>query len=279
MGIGMRYTEPSISAALEELLAGGCDRLILLPLYPQYSIATTGSAFNAVVRVLRVAASRPSEVHFIPAFYRAPEFIAAHAERIAAAMRHAPPRAHLLFSAHGLPVSYVRKARDPYLRQTQETVSAILAHLELFHDIVPHAYHLAWQSRVGPARWLAPPVEGVLQRLGGAGVNGVVVAPISFVNEHIETLYEIDILFAAAARTAGIPDFRRVKGVADHPGLISAWERILLPFLEVESGVAEKGIKQICERCLLPPAPACRRGKRCCNCGYRFPEWRRYAQA
>jgi ferrochelatase len=273
--VGMRYTEPSIGAAVRGLVARDVERLIVLPLYPQYSIATTGSAFNCVVRELKAAGRRPPRLHFIPAFHREPAFIGAHAEQIATALHAAPPGAHLLFSAHGLPVSYIRRAGDPYLRQTQESVAAIVRQLASAHGLLP-VHHLAWQSRVGPARWLRPSMEETIRRLADTGCRALVVAPLSFVSDHIETLYEIDILCAELAQRAGIDVFQRCPGVGGHPALVQALEEALLPLLRPAD---EEQWAQSCERCLLPPGPACAGAGVCRNCGHRLPAWRRYLQA
>lgn len=264
--VGMRYTEPSIGRAVDEALAAGATRLICLALYPQYSIATTGSAFNAVVRHLGRQRRKTPSIHFVPAFYRQPGYIEALCDRIGTALDAAPVDAHLLFSAHGLPVSYLRRLRDPYARQIQETVALILQELRSSRGHCP-PFQLSWQSRVGPTRWLSPATRTVLSSLGAANVPAVVVAPISFAGDHLETLYEIDIELAEVARAAGMVNFLRVPALDLHPRFVDALCDVLTPALQGEQA-------PLCERCLLP-CPAHHRGRRRCrDCGYALPFWR-----
>jgi ferrochelatase len=131
-----------------------------------------------------------------------------------------PAEAHVFFSAHGVPKSYVEEAGDPYQREIEACAALIMGRLRerLGHD---NPYTLAYQSRVGPVEWLKPYTEDALRDLGKAGVNDLVVVPISFVSEHIETLEEIDIEYREIATEAGIRHFRRVPALDTDPTFIS----------------------------------------------------------
>jgi len=126
---------------------------------------------------------------------------------------------------------------------------------------------LAWQSRVGPVHWIEPSTDDAIRALGGTGVRNLVVVPVSFVSDHLETLYEIDQLYAQVAEDCGIDHFRRTEAMGVHPAFIDALSAAVEPEL-VDSG------HPACERCLLPvPYPRHMKFK-CTDCGYRFPTWR-----
>ncbi|MGC8762497.1 MAG: ferrochelatase [Acidobacteriota bacterium] len=232
--VGMRYWRPSIAETCREVAASGASRLVLLPLYPQESGTTTGSAFREARRALREA-HFAGEVFEIPSFHREEGYLAAMAARIEEALEGAPPRSRALFSAHGLPLSVAR--RDPYPGQVLETVAALCertglacGRLALEDPPVGPFYgpgegrmraQLAWQSKVGPARWLQPSVEAVLARWAQEGVAHAVAVPVAFVNEHSETLYELDVLYAGRARELGLT-FRRAATVGTAPAFLGA---------------------------------------------------------
>jgi ferrochelatase len=123
---------------------------------------------------------------------------------------------HLLFSAHSIPESYVRNG-DPYLDQTKKSV-------ELIMDRLGHKnpYQLSFQSKIGPVKWLEPFTNDAIKKLGAQGIDDVLVIPISFVSEHIETLYELDILYKKVAAEAGVANFRRVPALNSDPTFIRA---------------------------------------------------------
>jgi ferrochelatase len=130
-----------------------------------------------------------------------------------------PAQAHIFFSAHGVPRSYVEEAGDPYQREIEACVGLIMQRLaaRLGH---PNPHTLAYQSRVGPVEWLRPYTDDALRELGEQGVKDLVVVPISFVSEHIETLEEIDIEYREIAAEAGIVNFRRVPALDTDPTFI-----------------------------------------------------------
>ncbi len=264
--IGMRYTSPTIAHAVDRAIELGIDRLVVLALYPQYSISTSGSAFNAVARRLSERGKGEIETDFIPAFYRLPGYLQAMAGRIVRALSDAPDDAHLLFSAHGVPVRYVRRLGDPYARQIQETIGLLLPRVETVLGRELDA-SLAWQSRVGPIRWLGPSTEEAIRSLAASGVRALVVVPISFVCDHLETLYEIDIEYARSARELGIKHFTRTEALDADSRFLDALADAVAPALRGAG-------RALCEICLLP-LPAGGGGDQTCReCGYPRASWR-----
>ncbi len=221
--VAMRYWSPFTEDAVDELLAYRPDRLVLLPLYPQYSFATTRSSLDHFHRVW-AARGHQTPVATVAQWYDHPGYLTAMVERITATLAQMPTGdgspVHLVYSAHGVPLSLIKKG-DPYQRHIEEQVKLLTARLDEWSR-TPDRVHLGYQSRVGPTKWLEPSIESVLHRLGQAGVRRILVVPISFVSDHSETLYEIDILYRGLAREAGIPVFSRMGSLNDSPTFIRA---------------------------------------------------------
>ncbi|MBI4483315.1 MAG: ferrochelatase [Acidobacteria bacterium] len=217
--VGMRLWRPFLPEALEQIRSHGINRLVVLPLFPQFSVTTTGSCYRELNRWMR-SDSPPVERLDIQSWYRHPGYLQALASLVAEEMnKFADPRPqeiHLLFSAHGLPEKYVRNG-DPYQDQVQQTVELLRDHLPA--DV---PWGLSYQSRVGPVRWLEPSTDEMIRQLASRGVQQLLVVPISFVSDHSETLFEIDILYRAKAHAAGIREFRRVPALNTHPLFIEA---------------------------------------------------------
>lgn len=215
--VAMRYWNPLTREAAAAVQAASLDHLILLPLYPQYSFATTVSSLKEWQRVYRPAPGAPA-ARTINEFHTHPQYIQALSERIATTLTHfeQPERTHLVFSAHGLPMSLIERG-DPYQRHVQETVAAVLA-----CGGWPNAHTLCYQSRVGRQKWLEPSLHETIERLARAGEKQLVVVPVSFVTEHIETLHEINIETREEAVSAGVEQFEMVPSVGDSPRFISA---------------------------------------------------------
>lgn len=224
--VGMRCWKPSIDDAVEQMLRDGIEELVLLPLFPQYSVTTTGSClkyFESLAKNLGL--SSKMRIATVREWFSEPLYIKAMAGLIREAADGFPPDEEelcLLYSAHSLPASYVEKG-DPYFEQTKETVELINAELGR-----KHSFRLSFQSKVGPVRWLGPATRDVLLELGRNGTRRVVVVPVSFVSDHIETLQEIDISYRDLALGAGIKDFRRAAALNTHPVFIEALTAIVL---------------------------------------------------
>jgi len=212
----MRYWEPSIAGALESIRREGFRRLVLLPLYPQESRSTTGSCLTEARRALRRMGFAP-DVREIRSFWEEPGFLEAMASSAERAMAGLPPGARVLYCAHGLPLVSARD--DPYPGQVESTVRSIQERLRWRFP-----FAIAWQSRVGPMRWLEPSVETVMRRWAAVGVRQAALAPVAFVSEHSETLYELDILYAGMARRLGM-EVARVPTVRCTPVFIRGLAR------------------------------------------------------
>jgi len=230
----MRYWTPFTEDAVRALKAAGpLDELVLLPLYPHYSYATTLSSMKEWRRVYGNPVGGPPE-HAIESFYSHPSYIEAVVKKIGVCLRQFPEssRIHLLFSAHGLPMSLVEKG-DPYPKQIAETVRLVCESGAKQYAGWPKTHLLCYQSRVGPSKWLEPPFLGTMERLGHEGVKEMLVAPISFVTEHIETLHEINIDGRIDAKKWGIERFRMMPAVGDSQPFIAALQDEVLKALEI----------------------------------------------
>jgi protoporphyrin/coproporphyrin ferrochelatase len=225
----MRYWHPLTSEAVEALRkAGPLDEIVLLPLYPHYSYATTLSSLKEWRRIYGKSDGGPPE-HTINHFYDHPLYIQALVQRIGSMLRQFPEssRIHLVFSAHGLPVSLIEKG-DPYPKQIEATVHMVCEQGVKQYAGWPRRHLLCYQSRVGPAKWLQPSLTETIGQLGQQGVKEMLVVPISFVTEHIETLHEINIEARADAKKLGIETYRMMPAVGDSPLFIAALTDLVL---------------------------------------------------
>ncbi len=214
--VAMRNWHPDTATMLRAAQGDGVTHLVALPLYPQYSYATTRSSVNELKHLLDASSYKPA-LAIVDQHCDEPLYVDAVADvtrKALAAFRCAPHDVHVIFSAHGLPVSYIEKG-DPYLVQVKRTMAAVVARLQ--H---PGPVHLAFQSRLGPQKWLAPSTDDLLRELGVSGARGACVVPVAFVTEHVETLNEIDIQYRAIAREAHIPEFDRACAVKCHPSYV-----------------------------------------------------------
>ncbi|MGH6917850.1 MAG: ferrochelatase, partial [Geminicoccaceae bacterium] len=215
--MAMRYWHPLSEAAVAEVADWRPDRILLLPLYPHYSAATTGSSLAAWHEAAR-AAGLDVPTRAICCYPLEQGFVQAHA----ALVREAWPKAaaagrpRLLFSAHGLPEAFIRKG-DPYQWQIEQTCAAVAKALQ----IADLDWQVCYQSRVGPQTWIGPFTDQEVERAGADGVP-LVVCPIAFVSEHIETLVEMDDEYATLAARSGVPTYVRVPTLSARPEFIEA---------------------------------------------------------
>jgi ferrochelatase len=230
--VAMRYWHPLTEEVVHQLESHAFRELVLLPLYPQYSRTTTGSSFNEWQRRFTPQLARAVTVKTVRDFHDHPLYIEAAAERINQGLEkfrrtngsatRLPADVHLLFSAHGVPVSVIQ-AGDPYQSQVEATVNLVLARGAWTN---PHS--LCYQSRSGPGRWLRPYLEEALRDLATRGVERLLVIPISFVSDHVETLHEIDIEARELAQGLGIGQFEVTRGLNDSPKFIAALGDLVL---------------------------------------------------
>jgi ferrochelatase len=197
---------PFIREAVEQARADGCARLVGVSLYPQWCSATTESAF---FDLRKAALGMPlAEVDRYPAD---PGYLDALTSTVREALRRfpQPARVHVLFSAHGVPQSLIRRG-DPYQREIRQTVEGVLQRLP-----AGQPWSLSYQSKVGPVKWLTPATAEHLPELAHQGVREVLVVPVAFVSDHIETLHEQRILLAGIAHAAGIEHYEVATAIND----------------------------------------------------------------
>jgi ferrochelatase len=228
--IGMRYWHPFTEEAIAQIKNDGINKVVILPLYPQFSISTSGSSF----RVLEEKWSSDQALQaikytLIPSWYNHSGYLQSMADLIGQELDKFPnpEQVHVFFSAHGVPVSYVEEAGDPYQQEIEACTRLIMQTLGR-----PNQYTLAYQSKVGPVEWLQPYTDDALKELGAEGIEDLVVVPISFVSEHIETLQEIDIEYREVAEEAGIKNFQRVPALNTYPGFIDSLADLVVESLD-----------------------------------------------
>lgn len=264
---GMMFTPPTMDQAVSELRAAGVDEIVALPMFPHYSLATTQAAFSFFFEALERAGAAHLPVHWIPGYPDHPGYVRALAATIRRGVEATPGPAeapvHLVFTPHGLPVSWVVDRGDPYPEQIRTSVRAVIRALDWTGP-----YHLGWQSRVGPVRWLEPGTPEVLDAIARAGGRRVCLVPVSFAAEHIETLHEIDIEYRDHAHHAGIPHFGRAPALGTDPDFVATLAEL------VRGAIASFGRYQ-CVRCLMPKDDAHRRRKACPSCRFTFPAFLR----
>jgi protoporphyrin/coproporphyrin ferrochelatase len=213
--VSMRYWHPMSTACVAAVKHYAPDRIVLLPLYPQFSGTTTGSSF-ADWRRAAARAGLSAPIHAICCYPRHDGWVGAVADLIRDALAQAGPLAkpRILFSAHGLPKKVIAGG-DPYQWQVERTVEAVVAALGSGVD-----WSICYQSRVGPLEWIGPSTQDEIDRAGRDGVP-ILVVPIAFVSEHSETLVELDIEYRHRAERAGVPGYIRIPAVATHASFIA----------------------------------------------------------
>lgn len=215
----MRYWHPFAEEALREMEQAGVSEIVALPLYPHYSIATTGSSLDDVqCNKLRLGLSIP--LREIGSWPTEPAYIACLAERIREGMEQFRGEAvHLVYSAHSLPVQFIREG-DPYVDHLQQTIDAV-------ERLTGINGRLCYQSRSGPVEWLGPALPEVIRELAGQGGGNMLVVPLSFVSDHLETLYEIEIQYREMAEGLGLR-FAATRGLNADPRFIAALRDLVL---------------------------------------------------
>ncbi len=219
----MRYGRPSLPAVLDELSAAGAARLLVAPLHPQYSTATTASVTDALARWKKGRTVVPA-VRTLPPYHGDPAYV----EALAASVREhlagldVPPP-HLVVSFHGLPVARVRSG-DPYERHCRATAEALRRALSWPEG----RFHLAFQSRFGRARWLGPSTEETVRRLAAGGVRSLALVAPGFATDCLETLEELDQRVAAVFRAAGGRRFVRIPCLNASPRHLDLLSHLVL---------------------------------------------------
>jgi ferrochelatase len=215
--VAMRYWKPLTQEVVTKVETGNYDKVIMLPLYPHFSISTTGSSFNEWKRFYK---GDKSKVVYIDSYQTHPLYLKAINERIDESLLLFPEEVRkdvqLVFSAHGTPISYVKKG-DPYSFQIKETIEGIMKLRNFSHE-----HHQCFQSKVGPAKWLEPATDKMIQELAAKGKRHLLIIPISFVSDHVETSFELDIEYRHVANKAGIENYIVMNGLNDSQLFVDA---------------------------------------------------------
>jgi protoporphyrin/coproporphyrin ferrochelatase len=209
--VGMLHASPTIEEAADRIGDSGVDEVVVLSLAPYRCEVSTDAYERAVTRAFE---GRGQALVFGPDWNAHPGFVDALADMLGDALTRAPVRTHVIFAAHSLPVRMIEQG-DPYARQLAETAGEVARRLDL------DDWQLAYQSVSAAARepWLGPSVEDVMERLASSGFTSVLVDPIGFIADHVETLYDNDIEHRARAQALGL-EFHRCACLNEHPGLI-----------------------------------------------------------
>ncbi len=219
--IAMRYSEPRAEDAVKQLVEQGVEHVVALPLYPHASHATTESSLKDFTQA---AAKAGLGVHAVGAYPTLPGYIDAMANEIDSRLPYLN-NPTVIFSAHGLPQRAVNKG-DPYPEHIEQTVQALIERLP---EGVAH--RLAFQSRLGPVRWLQPYLDETVREVAATG-NDLLLVPVSFVSEHIETLYELDVEVRELAKQAGSGRFERIPTVQTDAGFIAGLAELVRKTIE-----------------------------------------------
>jgi len=235
----MRYWHPTIRDIADKVTEKAFDKVVLLPLYPHYSITTTGSSFNEWKRVYKGEAEKLTYVYD---YFDNQRYINALNERIDETILRFPENVRddiqLLFSAHGLPES-IAKQGDPYPKQIDKTVACVMKARNF-----SHGYHLCFQSKVGPAKWLKPSIDEMIRGLAAKRKKQLLVIPISFVSDHIETLFELDIEYRMVADEANIENYMVMKGLNNSKTFVAALKELAVQALQNQSVIESQPVKK-----------------------------------
>jgi ferrochelatase len=251
--VAFRYTRPNSDDALRMMRADGVERAVAFTQYPQFSCSTTGSSLNELWRAAARAGLRDTfQWSIIDRWPVHSGFIEAMTETVRQALEQFAPadraRVLILFSAHSLPLNVIDRG-DSYPQEVGASVQRVVDCLK-----APNPYLLAYQSDVGPVRWLGPSTEQVIRRLGARGQKRVLVVPIAFTSDHIETLSELDREYGEVAHEVGITEYRRAPALNDRPRFLDALAEIVSEHLH--SGAAHSS--QYPTRCAGCTNPQCR---------------------
>lgn len=215
----MRYWPPFARETLQQLADLNISRIIALTLYPHYSKATTGSSLDDLREAAKAFPSPSFDLAEIAAWPDQPDYISCLADAILAGMQQfGAADVQLVYSAHSLPVQFIEEG-DPYLDDMQKTIRGV-------EKITGLAGHLCFQSRSGPVEWLSPSTPEMLEKLAAQGCKNVLMVPISFVSDHVETLYEIDIQYREMAEELGMT-LKRTASLNVQPRFITALKTLV----------------------------------------------------
>ncbi|XP_005813262.2 ferrochelatase, mitochondrial [Xiphophorus maculatus] len=251
--IGFRYVNPLTEDAIEEMERDGVERAVAFTQYPQYSCSTTGSSLNAIYRYYSNRGDRPKmRWSVIDRWPTHPLLVECFAEHIRNELLKFPDHKRedvvILFSAHSLPMAVVNRG-DPYPQEVGATVQRVMERLGHCNP-----YRLVWQSRVGPMAWLGPQTDEVIKGLSERGKKNILLVPIAFTSDHIETLHELDIEYAQVlAEECGVENIRRAESLNGNPLFMKALADLVQSHLKSN----EPCSRQLTLRCPLCTNPTC----------------------
>ncbi|KAI8992269.1 ferrochelatase [Pilobolus umbonatus] len=236
--IAFRYVEPYTHTALEEMKADQVKRAIVFTQYPQYSCSTTGSSLNELYKQIEAHQIKDIQWSIIDRWPTHPGFIEAMTSKIQKKLDEYTPEeredAVILFSAHSLPMSVVNRG-DPYPIEVASSVDHIMKKLGN-----KYAYRLCWQSQVGPKAWLGPQTSDAFKGFAKNGRKNLVVVPIAFTSDHIETLFELDHEYGTEAKELGVTGWKRVDALNDDPIFTQAMADIVKEHIDKNELVSKQ---------------------------------------
>lgn len=257
--ISFRYSPPSAEDALLAMKRDGVTRAIAFSQYPQWSCTTTGSSLNDLWRTAsRLRLSQAFEWSLIDRWPTHPSFIEAMAETVEEGLDRFSEAERdevvIVFSAHSLPISVIARG-DSYPQEMGASVDRVMAHLG-----ISNRHLLSYQSEVGPVEWLGPSTEKVIRNFPKLGYRKLLVVPIAFTSDHIETLSEIDLEYGELAHEVGIERFERAPALNDRPRFLDALAEIVHDHLRSGS-LHSPQYRLRCQGCTNPmcrslPSPA-----------------------
>lgn len=229
--LAMRYWNPFTEETMGRMQKDGVSKVVLLPLYPQFSVSTTGSSMNEWNRIAKYYSYFQNvDTRLIKEYHDYPSYIDSIIMGINESLTKFSPAEQesvvLLFSAHGTPVKLVKQG-DPYKLQIEETVESVMS-----RSGFKQMHYLSYQSKVGPQKWLEPKTRDTITMLASEGIKNILVIPIAFVSDHLETLFEIGIEFCHLAKEKGIRQFEVMPGLNDSPLFIKALSELVLNSLD-----------------------------------------------
>ncbi len=269
--VAMRYWKPLSEDAIRQMKADGITRVVLLPLYPQYSKTTTGSSL-LYWWTLEQAGEMPSWPTTYAFEYAAnPKYIKSINERIDEALQRFPKEVRhevqLVFSAHGTPTREMKERHDPYCCLINSTVDQVMKNRS-----DDRSYHVSFQSKVGPAEWLTPSTPDKLKELVEQGITAVLMIPVAFVSDHVETSFELDIEVREEAEGFGIQYYEVTSGLNSHPLFIEALGEVAASQLRIpgiNAAISGDGAPSEMGRASLQPLnqlPLFKAEDRCTRC-------------
>jgi protoporphyrin/coproporphyrin ferrochelatase len=234
--VAMRYWRPSTEEALDEIERDCIKKVFLLPLYPQYSKATTISSFKEWEKQIK---QRGLELDYalIESYFDLPTYVDAFVERVRQGLERFPEKVrgdvNILFSAHGTPMKLVRRG-DPYSHQIAKTVEAIMQ-----RGTFKQPHSLCYQSKVGPMKWLTPSTPDTIAELAAKGVKNMLLVPVAFTSDHLETLFELGFEYRRQAKERGITQYEVTEGLNDSQKFIQALAELVFEKIAINGEFAE----------------------------------------